>query len=525
MSLPRSLSTPGVLTQLSGNGKVLRRPNRPGSLKISGGQGQASLNRLSSMSSMSSLEMSGLEDLVVTMENVARHLVNRNYSLVVLSALNGLYSSLHQCGMQLDTLYKDQLDKLMSVFRTASRDEELELVSRVQILHIIELRAAGWVTNDNMVNYYKQRLSHMENIENRMTRDSPQICHTAPISLNANAPDFNPGPGQCLLLPGEVVGSSGKFGQPTKIPGKNYFKDEVVIRNADSGKVMGLKGRRVHMIEQLTETVVSFQRVVPGARERLVQLTGPGYDNIVQAKLLIEETIRRNQSPIPRDEVMPSPQEISSSLDTADSRRNTLIAPDREGASIDEYKYTVNVGEECIRITGASLDLVRTAKLVLEEYFSLGDTVNDMNKVLLKDSRPSRTSFQVGPPAPPPVQPPEAGQARLNTLSTGHREHRSAFESIDRSKVVPASCEDEGTVPLKMPKVSYNREELLSFAAGCQNILKNSPKLEDVLSGLPAIRRRDNLVFDGQAHLEKGRGVFNVPDYVRSYNVMDTEYD
>ena len=39
--------------------------------------GQASLNRLSSMSSMSSLEMSGLEDLVVTMENVARHLANR----------------------------------------------------------------------------------------------------------------------------------------------------------------------------------------------------------------------------------------------------------------------------------------------------------------------------------------------------------------------------------------------------------------------------------------------------------------
>ena len=30
-----------------------------------------------------------------------------------------------------------------------------------------------------------------------------------------------------------------------------------------------------------------------------------------------------------------------------------------QGAAIDEYKYTVNVGEECIRITGASLDLVR----------------------------------------------------------------------------------------------------------------------------------------------------------------------
>ena len=113
--------------------------------------------------------------------------------------------------------------------------------------------------------------------------------HTAPISLNANAPDFTPsvaGGGASLLVPGEVVGSSGKFSQPTKIPGKNYFKvrrlptrelvatsisvtqDEVVIRNADSGKVMGLKGRRVHMIEQLTETVVSFQRLVVRSRSR-----------------------------------------------------------------------------------------------------------------------------------------------------------------------------------------------------------------------------------------------------------------
>lgn len=38
------------------------------------------------------------------------------------------------------------------------------------------------------------------------------------------------------LNPGEIIRTSGKFGKPTKIPGKNYSKDEVVIRNADSGK-------------------------------------------------------------------------------------------------------------------------------------------------------------------------------------------------------------------------------------------------------------------------------------------------
>lgn len=39
-----------------------------------------------------------------------------------------------------------------------------------------------------------------------------------------------------ILSPGELIRTSGKFNKPTKIPGKNYSKDEVVIRNADSGK-------------------------------------------------------------------------------------------------------------------------------------------------------------------------------------------------------------------------------------------------------------------------------------------------
>lgn len=38
------------------------------------------------------------------------------------------------------------------------------------------------------------------------------------------------------LLPGEILKNSGKFSKPTKIPGKNYSKDEIIIRNADSGK-------------------------------------------------------------------------------------------------------------------------------------------------------------------------------------------------------------------------------------------------------------------------------------------------
>lgn len=53
------------------------------------------------------------------------------------------------------------------------------------------------------------------------------------INLSATSPTNT-----TVLSPGEVLKASGKFPKPTKIPGKNYCKDEVVIRNSDSGKGM-----------------------------------------------------------------------------------------------------------------------------------------------------------------------------------------------------------------------------------------------------------------------------------------------
>lgn len=54
---------------------------------------------------------------------------------------------------------------------------------------------------------------------------------TSPPGITFGQPN-----GPLVLGPGEVIRTSGKFPKPTKIPGKNYSKDEVVIRNADSGK-------------------------------------------------------------------------------------------------------------------------------------------------------------------------------------------------------------------------------------------------------------------------------------------------
>lgn len=80
------------------------------------------------------------------------------------------------------------------------------------------LRWVGWI---NEISDFQP-----ENIAAPVLQDI-SLLDTSPSSVLAS---------NVALNPGEIIRTSGKFVKPTKIPGKNYSKDEVVIRNADSGK-------------------------------------------------------------------------------------------------------------------------------------------------------------------------------------------------------------------------------------------------------------------------------------------------
>ncbi|KAH9409771.1 hypothetical protein TYRP_010783 [Tyrophagus putrescentiae] len=70
----------------------------------------------------------------------------------------------------------------------------------------------------------------------------------------------------------------------------------------DDKLVMGINGRRLHKIEALSDTIISFQKVIPTARDRIVQISGQNIYNINIAKNLIDTTIKQNASPIPFNE-------------------------------------------------------------------------------------------------------------------------------------------------------------------------------------------------------------------------------
>ncbi|XP_057377278.1 eukaryotic translation initiation factor 4E-binding protein Mextli-like isoform X2 [Daphnia carinata] len=394
-----------------------------------------------------------IADVVLFMENFNELVQSNSTEKDLRSAVLTLCVNLKHFGAQLEMNYKDQLDRVFIHLRNAGRDDSLDKISRLYLLEVVELRASRWAAQEQVSNYYQSKLNELATGITEISSNAGQTT-----GQNELSPPVSPLP---LLLPGEVVKSSGKYtvnNVGSVSPAKHAIKDEVVIRNADSGKVMGIKGRRVHLIEEISDTVISFQRVNPGASERLVQITGAAPDNIEKARQLIEQTIQRNASPVPQDPIA-SPQSNSNNQDCAtirDSLKQSLM-----DTALEDYQHSVVVGEHCIKITGQSLDLVQTAKLVLDEYF--------------------------------------AG------LANKRQRNFSACSSMDDGVFFPSQDSPRECAPSVKKILKYDREKLLLWSKSplCRQPPAN---FELVFQNAPDIARKDmgsDAFFNATAYLEK----------------------
>ncbi|CAG9814539.1 unnamed protein product [Phaedon cochleariae] len=461
--------------------------------------------------------MSTVEDVIQAVEQVAALLSSNiaDNKLSYKDSVINLCQHLKVYGVYLEILFKEQLDHSFKIFRDKAQDDiQVDMLSRLHLLELIELRAKGWKGTDGMNMYYKKKINQFGNTQMDMTESISSLSDSInSVTLSSPPPS---------LGPGEVIKPSGKFNKPTRIPGKKYCKDEVVIRNADSGKVMGIKGRRVHMIEELSETIISFQRVNPGAKERLVQITGANEESINHAKQLIEETIRRNASPVREPSLLSSSggplTGSSSSVNSSASDDNAL--PGGAGGSarasrallhslstndahIGEYKYTVIAKGCTVRITGDNLDMVRTSKLVLDEYFS-GEPIHDVTQFFSFDSLPqpivSDEFNTTGPLSPPESLPSpeivtngdneEPDKITLRKPRLSVEEMARAYE--DREKTPPA--------PPKKSHLSYSIE-FLAHLAMSPLCLTTPDEWERISLEYPLLKRNVVEYFDAKNYL------------------------
>jgi hypothetical protein len=54
---------------------------------------------------------------------------------------------------------QDAMNRLDTAMRVACRDPELDLVTRLLILELVELRQNAWNLNENILAYYRQKLA------------------------------------------------------------------------------------------------------------------------------------------------------------------------------------------------------------------------------------------------------------------------------------------------------------------------------------------------------------------------------
>jgi len=308
-----------------------------------------------------------LDDLLVVIEGVRKSLAVKGDGgdgEQIVGQLQLMSANLKISGPTLENTHKDQMDKLNNSLMAACRLDSINLVARVHMLEIIELRSMCWLPNENVTNYYKQKLAQIEFEANSTSSTKAQ---TAPVSLNPSAPDFNP------------------FGR-------------------------------------------SFDSKRPSTQ------------------------IRKSSSECKKE---PSKDETLKSHGLEEGKTN-LIATTSQPKSDAEFECVVKVGNDELKISGVSVDLVKTAKIVLHEFF---------------DICPPEDAIME---SPPPELDEKSSGARRKNISGG------STKSTDS---------DNGSLSLIKPEISYEKHELMAMSKS--PLCKVTPTTWNaVTKDLPGVVRR-----------------------------------
>ena len=69
--------------------------------------------------------------------------------------------------------YKSKLDSLQTLLTELCKDESLELVLRLKVLEVIELRTMGWRASSSAAQYYRERIPQVEDSQQRRRMRTP----------------------------------------------------------------------------------------------------------------------------------------------------------------------------------------------------------------------------------------------------------------------------------------------------------------------------------------------------------------
>jgi len=84
------------------------------------------------------------------------------YSSSTLAMLANICKDIKAVGPLLDSYDKDKMDTMHTLFTKICQDSQLDVLLRLQVLEVIELRTLGWVRSEAVDNYYQERFAQFE---------------------------------------------------------------------------------------------------------------------------------------------------------------------------------------------------------------------------------------------------------------------------------------------------------------------------------------------------------------------------
>eukprot|EP00095_Tigriopus_kingsejongensis_P004334 maker-scaffold1460_size40381-snap-gene-0.10 protein:Tk04334 transcript:maker-scaffold1460_size40381-snap-gene-0.10-mRNA-1 annotation:"PREDICTED: uncharacterized protein LOC409396 isoform X5" len=288
--------------------KIARSIERPRPLlQHSVSMGSAGLKRASSMTAVQSTEacLDLLDSVIQNLKQERWGAAATQDDIVTLNA------SLKLFGGQIEVLYRDQLNAAMLIIRNWCKDERLDLISRLYFLEMIELRAMEWKMDESVAKYYKQKLAHLEmraSLDSRTSNGALKkpgggLKADRSLSLNANAPEYNPSPFKGQPPPPPLLMNSSGLTTTTKDPAKILSptskmscKDEVVIRNADSGREY-LNGIE---LESKVAGSGKYNHTVRIGTEK-IRISGESLELVQAAKIVLDDFFASNPKTLEED--------------------------------------------------------------------------------------------------------------------------------------------------------------------------------------------------------------------------------
>ena len=96
-----------------------------------------------------------------------------------------LCGGLKKVGYLLEANYKDKLDQLQYVLTEFCKDGNVDMVLRLRVLEIIELRTMGWRMSNTAEEYYTTKIAQFQKREERQGERSGLAATTASSEIDA----------------------------------------------------------------------------------------------------------------------------------------------------------------------------------------------------------------------------------------------------------------------------------------------------------------------------------------------------